>query len=76
MVYPYLGDSRRNYPQYRDLSTGTMLTADPGGSYGMEPVQGAGPVTVPPNDGLWGKPVESGKPGKTVKTAAAAVEGD
>ena len=73
-MYPYLGNTQRSYPQYWDLGKGRMLVADPGGVYDVEPVQGAGPVTVPPNDGLWGEQVESPPPKKTVKKAAAAAE--
>jgi hypothetical protein len=42
------------YTQYIDLSTGHALEAEPGGSYDMAPVPGAGDVPVPPGDGLWG----------------------
>lgn len=73
-MYPYLGNTQRSYPQYWDLGAVRMLVADPGGVYDIEPVQGAGPVTVPPNDGLWGDPIQPPAPEKTTKKAAPAAE--
>ena len=60
MPYPYLGIAPRMYPQYRDIGADTPLQAEPGGSYDMAPVDGAGPVPVPPGDGLWGAHEASG----------------
>jgi hypothetical protein len=79
VVYPFLGNSTGIYPLLRDSSTGTVLVAEPGGSYDIEAAQGTGPVTVPPNDGLWGEPeadtpAARAKPSKTAKTAAPTAE--
>lgn len=54
MPYPFLGVTGRSYVQYLDTDTGRMLQAEPGGTYAMQPVPGAGNVPVPPGDGLWG----------------------
>ena len=52
--YPFLGVTGRSYVQYTDEATGRMLITQPGGTYTMRPVPGAGNVPVPPGDGLWG----------------------
>ena len=57
MPYPFLGITGRSYVQYTDEATGHILQAQPGGTYAMQPVPGAGNVPVPPGDGLWGPPV-------------------
>lgn len=59
--FAYTGHSALGYPSYADTETGTMLVAEPGGSYGMRAVDG-GPV--PPTDGRWAQPLseESGAP--------------
>lgn len=54
MPYPFLGVTGRSYVQYTDEATGRMLITEPGGTYTMQPVPGAGNVPVPPGDGLWG----------------------
>jgi hypothetical protein len=54
MPYPFLGVTGRSYVQYLDTDTGRMLITEPGGTYTMQPVPGAGNVPVPPGDGLWG----------------------
>lgn len=69
MPYPYLGKTARTYPQYRDAQTGSVLRADPGGSYDIEPA-GALDVAVPPGDGLWGAPPEPLEPAVAEAVAA------
>lgn len=54
MPYAFLGVTGRSYVQYIDEATCRMLQAEPGGTYTMQPVPGAGNVPVPPGDGLWG----------------------
>lgn len=54
MPYQFLGVTGRSYVQYTDEATGRMLQTEPGGTYTMQPVPGAGNVPVPPGDGLWG----------------------
>lgn len=56
MPYPFLGGTGRSYVQYIDEATGRILQAQPGGTYVMQPVPGAGDVSLPPGDGLWGAP--------------------
>ena len=81
MPYPYLGNAPRMYTQYRDTATDAPLQPEPGGSYDMAPIDGAGPVPVPPGDGLWGleaepdaapAPPASAKTAKSSKAAPAA----
>lgn len=50
-AYAFTGLSTLGYPDYRDTETGRMLTAEPGGSYGIAAVDGK--ATVPPADGRW-----------------------
>jgi len=52
--FNYLGTSQLGYPAYADTSTGTMLIADPGGSYGIRAVEEGLPI--PPPDGRWAAP--------------------
>jgi hypothetical protein len=49
--YRFTGYGRTGYFAYRDLATGKMLIADPGGVYEMQSVTLADPV--PPGDGRW-----------------------
>lgn len=41
------------YPQHIDATTEFTLTAQPGGSYDINPVGGDPGVTEPPGDGRW-----------------------
>jgi hypothetical protein len=50
-AYQYTGQFTLGYPDYRDTGTGRMLTAEPGGSYGIAAVDGV--MAVPPHDGRW-----------------------
>lgn len=60
-LYDYLGPNTLGYADYRDLATGRMLVASPGGSYGMEAISLTAPV--PPTDGRWAQAsVSSGPP--------------
>ena len=54
MPYLFLGTTGLSYTQYLDTTAGRMLQAQPGGTYDMQPVPGAGGLPVPPGDGLWG----------------------
>ena len=54
MPYPYLGNTPRQYPQYRDLATDRPLEPEPGGTYSMAPAAGNAGLPVPPGDGRWG----------------------
>jgi hypothetical protein len=49
--YRFTGHVRTGYFAYRDLATGKMLTADPGGVYEMQSVTLMD--AVPPADGRW-----------------------
>jgi hypothetical protein len=49
--YTFNGPSTLGYQDYRDLTTGRMLVADPGESYAVAAVDPALPV--PPPDGRW-----------------------
>jgi hypothetical protein len=51
VAYRYLGDQVLLYTQYRDLESGTSLSAAPGGAYDMAPV--FLDLPVPPADGRW-----------------------
>jgi hypothetical protein len=62
MTHAYGGTETRQYPAYRDASSGSTLVAEPGGSYDMEPVAGAEDLPVPPRDGLWPVPEETEAP--------------
>jgi hypothetical protein len=50
-TYTYTGPMPLGYPQYTDLETGAMLSAQPGEDYQMRSVEGDMPV--PPGDGRW-----------------------
>lgn len=65
MPYPFLGLTGRNYVQYLDEATGRILQAQPGRDYSMQPVPGAGDVSVPPGDGLWGPASSEGDDSST-----------
>jgi hypothetical protein len=49
--YRFTGYGRTGYFAYRDLATGKMLIADPGGVYEMQSVTLMD--AVPPGDGRW-----------------------
>jgi hypothetical protein len=49
--YRFTGYATLGYPAYRDVATGAMLSADPGGVYEMQSVTLMDPV--PPSDGRW-----------------------
>jgi hypothetical protein len=57
--YRFTGYGRTGYFAYRDLATGKMLIADPGGVYEMQSVTLMDPV--PPGDGRW-EPVPAAAP--------------
>ena len=50
-TYSFVGLNTLGYPDYRDLATGRMLVADPGGSYGIAAIDSQ--LAVPPPDGRW-----------------------
>lgn len=50
-LFMFTGPSPLGYPDYADTATDRMLTADPGGTYGIRAVDGIMPV--PPADGRW-----------------------
>lgn len=52
MSYRFKGDYSLVYPAYLDLVTGHTLTADPQGTYDMQPAAGRN-LPVPPDDGKW-----------------------
>jgi hypothetical protein len=65
--YSFTGHVTTGFPDYRDTATGRMLIAEPGGSYGIEAINGAGVppgtqwVTAPEGqgrgaDGRWAAP--------------------
>ena len=43
--YSFTGHVTTGFPDYRDTATGRMLIAEPGGSYGIEAINGGG---IPP----------------------------
>lgn len=49
--YLYTGYDARAYIAYVDTSTGKMLQAEPGGTYGIR--AGSPGLPVPPADGRW-----------------------
>ena len=49
--YSFVGLNTLGYPDYRDLATGRMLVADPGGSYSIAAIDAQ--LAVPPPDGRW-----------------------
>ena len=71
MPYPFLGGTGRSYVQYIDEATGRILQAQPGGTYAMQPVPGAGDVSVPPGDGLWGPPSSGSDDGEAADETPA-----
>ena len=58
--FNYLGTSQLGYPAYADTSTGTMLIADPGGTYSIRAVEEG--LAIPPPDGRWAAPSEPPPP--------------
>ena len=44
-TYEFTGYVTTGFPDYRDTATGRMLIAEPGGSYGIEAINGGG---IPP----------------------------
>jgi len=57
--YRFTGYAKTGYMAYRDLDSGLVLIAEPGGVYQMQSVTLTDPV--PPNDGRW-EPVPTGPP--------------
>lgn len=62
--YEFTGYVTTGFPDYRDTATGRMLVAEPGGSYGIEAINGGG---LPPGTGQWatasgGSDTSSGAP--------------
>lgn len=55
-AFTFLGQVTTGFPDYRDTATSRMLVAEPGGSYGIEAIDGQLPV--PPADGRWAAAAE------------------
>lgn len=49
-TFTFTGQSLTGWFQYRDLATGRMLEAEPGGTYAMQPLEPGLPV---PPDARW-----------------------
>jgi hypothetical protein len=64
--YRFTGYATLGYPAYRDVATGGMLSAVPGGAYEMQSVTLMDPV--PPSDGRW-EPVPAATPAPPVAPA-------
>jgi hypothetical protein len=76
--FTYTGSSTLGYPAYGDIEAGTMLIAEPGGSYAIRATEPGAPV--PPGDGRWGAaqappPPASPPPPPPAAGAVAAVTG-
>lgn len=64
-TYIYRGRETLGFPDYVDRSTGTMLIAEPGGTYPIRAISGTFPV---PPAGPWENPAPPPAPPLPVRT--------
>ena len=65
-TYTFTGQARTGWFSYRDLATGRMLEADPGGTYNIQPLEPGLPM---PPDAQW---LPSASPAARAAAKAAA----
>ena len=75
-TFTFIGQQTTGWYRYRDAATGSMLVADPGGTYQIRPLEPDLPV---PPDGQWVAAFTASPPAKakasTSETAPPQAEG-